>query len=106
MMFVVINGDEYRENNIISYDNAYGHIKGVVKYGEWNQNGSGGEYRSVPCYGWYVEFVDLTPFEYEDDTKEEILEYYPEFEKTQSLLYLITDCSKSGLISNFKNESI
>lgn len=27
-MFVIINGDEYRENDIVVYNNAYGSVKG------------------------------------------------------------------------------
>lgn len=100
-MFVIINGEEYRENDIIEYENAYGFIKGIIKYGEFNQDGSGGEYRSIPCYGWYVEFMDITPFDNSDETKEEIMEYYPDFEKRQSLLYLVKENSSYGNISNF-----
>ena len=88
-MFVVIDEITYRENDIVNYDNSYGHIKGVVKYGEWVQNSSCGEYIGSYCYGWYVEFVDLTPFDDEEDTKEEILRYYPKWERNQSLLKLV-----------------
>ena len=88
-MLVVIDEITYRENDIVNYDNSYGHIKGIIKYGEWVQNSSGGEYRGSYCYGWYVQFVDLTPFEDEEDTKEEILKYYPEWERDQSLLNLL-----------------
>ena len=98
-MFVVIDGTTYRENDAVAYDNSYGHIRGTIKYGEWMQDGSGGEYSGKPCYGWFVEFQDLTPFDYEDDSKEEILEYYPQFERTQSLLYLLRD---ECMIGNFE----
>lgn len=100
-MFVIINGDEYRENDIVKYNNAYGFVKGIIKYGEFNQDGSGGEYRSVPCYGWYVEFMDITPFSNSDETKEEIMEYYPEYEKRQSLLYLVKENNNRGNIFDF-----
>lgn len=100
-MFVIINGDEYRENDIVEYSNAYGFVKGIIKYGEFNQDGSGGEYRSVPCYGWYVEFLDITPFDGSDETKEEIMKYYPCYEKRQSLLYLVKENNNHGNISDF-----
>lgn len=48
-MFVVIDEITYRENDIVNYDNSYGHIKGIIKYGEWVQNSSDGEYKGFSC---------------------------------------------------------
>lgn len=35
--------------------------RGVVKFGEYEQNGSGGEYGGVKCYGVYVERTSSQP---------------------------------------------
>ena len=76
------NGNKIWENDILEYDGE-GCAKciGVVKYGSYIQDGSGGEYGGRECIGFYVEMVKLIPYEWEDETIEEILEYFPHYYK-------------------------
>ncbi|KAF1295164.1 hypothetical protein BAU15_05275 [Enterococcus sp. JM4C] len=60
------NGVEIYEGDIVEaswgsdYPEGYHPIsiyRGSVKFGEYEQDGSGGEYRGSPCIGFYGEFV-------------------------------------------------
>ena len=74
----------YRGDIIQAY-NGFNMIIGIVKFGEYEQDGSSGEYNSITCTGVYVERIKTIP------TKEEIeynlldLLYEPSYEKTDSL---------------------
>lgn len=97
-MRVIIDGIEIEEGNVCKYDDTWAHITGEIKYGEWIQDGSGGEYGGTPCYGWYVNVTDVEPLSWNDDTKEEVKEWYPNYLKNISLLDVMRD---KGSTSDF-----
>lgn len=90
-MFIIYNGEQYYEGEKIKYDNGYGIITSVIKYGDWHQDGSGGEYGSIHCYGWYLEMEDIELYSGETDTIEEVLEYMPNFERKYSLIEVLDE---------------
>jgi hypothetical protein len=96
-MKVILDGKEIEEGYICKYNDAYAHITGEVRFGEWIQDGSGGEYSGTPCYGYYVHVVDINPFEWDTDTKEEITEYYPDYLRNISLLKLLRNINITDL---------
>lgn len=89
------------ENDILEYDgDGYAKCIGVVKYGTYVQDGSGGEYSGRECIGFYVEMVKLIPYEWENESVEEILEYFPHYYKKYSLAEILKqkDVKKVGNI--------
>lgn len=90
-MKVTLDNIEIEEGYICKYIDSWAKITGVIQFGEWIQDGSGGEYGGEPCYGFYVKVIDIEPLPWVDDTKEETIEYYPDYLKNVSLLYLIRD---------------
>ena len=50
---------------------------GIVKFGTWKQDGSGGEYNPEECFGW---FVKMTEYEYNFHEEVSILEMLKELE--------------------------
>ena len=83
------------EFGIVSFDSLYyegdivvgefGYINtgiGIVRFGEWEQDGSGGEYSSSPCYGFYVERMRILLPDWEDPDDAYGESYY----KTVSIL--------------------
>lgn len=65
------------ENDFITYKIYGASIVSVVKIGEYEQDGSGGEYSPTMCYGVYAEIVGNTA---------ELTDYEKEYLKTESLL--------------------
>lgn len=90
------------KGDIYTWDDEYASITAEVKYGRWMQDGSASEYSGTPCFGWYFEMIDLKPCEWADDTKEEILEYYPSYYKTRSLLEVLEDAEREFSIYKLK----
>lgn len=70
------------EGNIVKYHNNVNYCVGIVKYGVYDQDGSGGEYAPIKCLGFYIERVKIIPNEYEniDDI------FAPEYQETISIL--------------------
>jgi hypothetical protein len=57
----------YYEGDIVLYNpDALNDIIGVVKFGNYAQDGSAGEYRSRVCYGFYIERLRTLPSEWDD----------------------------------------
>jgi len=57
----------YYEGDIVVGE--FGYINtgiGIVRFGEWEQDGSGGEYGSSQCFGFYVERMRIFVPEWED----------------------------------------
>lgn len=77
------NGKEIFEGDTIKAFNGINKIVGIVRFGEYEQDGSGGEYRGTRCIGFYVERTKTIPNEWE---VEDDLLYEPDYEKTNSLL--------------------
>ena len=74
------NRDIYADD-IVKYTDKYAlqECVGVVRYGEYKQDGSGGEYSASSVLGFYVEAMDGQV----DEDGDEIVY---DFEKTQSIL--------------------
>jgi len=96
-MKAILDGKEIEEGYIFKYDDCDANVTGVVKFGEWEQDGSGGEYGGSPCYGFYVEVIDLEPMPWSQDTKEEIEEYYPHYNRQVSVLELLRESNIENL---------
>lgn len=95
-----IKEEKIWENDILEYDgDGCARCIGVVKYGNYIQDGSGGEYSGRECIGFYVEMVKLIPYE-EDESVEEVLEYFPHYYKKYSLAEILKqkDVKKVGNI--------
>jgi hypothetical protein len=90
-MKVIIDGKEIDEGVICKYCDTYAQVTGEIKFGEWVQDGSGGEYGGTPCYGYYVHVIDIKPLSWSDDTKEEVEEWYPDYLKNMSLLDVLRE---------------
>lgn len=76
------------ENDMYEWTNpAYGKCTGIVKFGDYLQDGSGGEYSAIPCHGFYMEIVDVKPFEGTGLTAED----YPTYLRTVSVLTVIAE---------------
>jgi uncharacterized phage protein (TIGR01671 family) len=56
------NGKEIYEGDIVSGGVYYGWEnetgKGIIRFGEWEQDGSGQEYPGANCLGWYIELLE------------------------------------------------
>jgi len=65
------NGKEIYEGDIVKGGVYYGWEKetglGVVKFGEWGQDGSGHEYASVTCLGFFIDIKE-NKFNYIEDS--------------------------------------
>lgn len=77
------DGKTVFEGDVIEFkdDMFYFRIKAVVKFGEYLQDGSGGEYNGAKVYGWHIEVLSATLPEWDDDDSE-----YPAYLKIQSIL--------------------
>lgn len=79
-------GKQVFEGDIIQYEDEYYYfdVTAEVKFGEYLQDGSDGEYGGAKVYGWYVEVLSATPPEFDDEAE------YPEYLKTTSILGIPT----------------
>jgi len=76
-------GKEIYEGDILLCERYDENEKYTVKFGQYKQDGSGGEYRGRPCIGWYAEWIERELTEEE----EEYFAFIPEdFERTDSIL--------------------
>lgn len=57
--------------------------RGIICFGEYAQDGSGGEYKPSRCIGFYIERIAWIPQDWQEPEDEEC--YLPEYEKTISL---------------------
>ncbi len=95
-------GNMIFDGDIIKYEHEYESIIYicVVKYGRYEQDGSGGEYGASDCLGWYVEAkrMIMPDWMYDDDA-----EYYPpEYEFQRGLLEVYKSCEVIGNIYDNK----
>lgn len=67
------NGREIYEGDILKAYNHWKYTLGVVKIGEYNQDGSGGEYSPSLCLGVYLDTDQVWNFVWND--KEEASDY-------------------------------
>lgn len=89
------NGNMIFEGDIvqyITYDDF--DCQSVVRFGEYKQDGSGGEYGGRKCIGFYVEVDNFTcPDWCEDDP-----EYFPYHMRQQNILEVASTCEIIGNI--------
>jgi len=69
-----INGNIIKEDDIITYTLNGEKYSGIVKFGVYIQDGSGGEYSGSKCLGYYVERVVCLSQEIDNDDLD--FEYY------------------------------
>ena len=87
------NGKKIFEGDIVQYL-ACGDFdcQSIVKFGEYRQDGSGGEYGGRKCVGFYVEVDNFTcPDWCEDDP-----EYFPDYARQQNILEVFSECEVIG----------
>lgn len=89
------NGIKIFEGDIVQYltfDDF--DCQSVVKFGEYKQDGSGGEYRGRDCLGFYVEVDNFTC----PDWCENEPEQFEDFQKQQNILEIADKCEVIGNI--------
>lgn len=89
------NGKLIFEGDIIRY-NTYDDFgcHSVVRFGEYEQDGSGGEYSPRDCVGWYVEVDNFTCPDWCDDDPE----YFRHYMWQQNILEVLGTCEVIGNI--------
>ena len=69
------NGKEIFEGDIVKGGVYYGWEEekglGIIRFGEWEQDGSGQEYAGAHCLGWYIEILKC---EYGDGMDSSLIE--------------------------------
>lgn len=76
------NSTKIYEGDIVQAYNGINKIIGVVKFGEYKQDGSSGEYNPVSCTGFYVKRIRTIPNRWE--TKDDLM-YEPDYSETTSI---------------------
>ena len=89
------NGKKIFEGDIVQYINSDDFdCQSIVKFGEYKQDGSGGEYGARKCLGFYVDVDNFTcPDWCEDDP-----EYFPRHMWQQNILEVVDGCEIIGNI--------
>lgn len=83
------------ENDIIQYLTFDGFdCQSVVKFGEYKQDGSDGEYKEINCLGFYAKVDNFTCPDWCDNKPE----MFPEYLNQQSLVELSDKCEIIGNI--------
>lgn len=85
----IFEGDIIRYNTFNDFD-----CHSVVKFGEYEQDGSGGEYNPRDCIGWYVEVDNFTC----PDWAENDPIYFNDYLKQQNLFEVSDECEVIGNI--------
>lgn len=85
----IFEGDIIRYNTVNDFD-----CHSVVKFGEYEQDGSAGEYNPRDCIGWYVEVDNFTCPDWADDDPI----YFNDYLKQQNLLEVSDECEIIGNI--------
>lgn len=95
------NGKKIFESDIVQYltDDDFD-CQSVVKLGEYNQDGSGGEYRGRKCIGFYVEVNNFTCPDWYDDEDDEYegINRLPYHTWQQNILEVASKCEVIGNI--------
>lgn len=89
------NGKKIFEGDIVQYQNFMEFdIQSVVKFGEYKQDGSDGEYGGENCLGFYVEVDNFTCPDWCDNQPE----YFRDHWETENLLQVNDSCEVIGNI--------
>lgn len=89
------NGKKIFEGDVVqylTYDDFDCHS--VVKFGEYKQDGSGGEYGARDCLGFYIEVDNFTC----PDWCENEPECFRDYKKQQNILEISNECEVIGNI--------
>lgn len=85
------------ENDIYRWKNpTYGTCTGIIRFGRYEQDGSGGEYPGIPCYGFYAEVVKIEPYPESGLDESD----YPDHMRQISVLEMLERNSDVVLIGN------
>lgn len=89
------NGKKIFEGDIVQYS-TYDDFdcQSIVKFGEYKQDGSDGEYKASDCVGFYVEVDNFTCPDWCDNEPERFHDYL----KQQSLAEIASQCEIIGNI--------
>lgn len=71
------DGKAIYEGDVVIYEDFIAKYIGVVNLGEWKQDGSGGEYSPVSCYGFFIKRIKCI----NDDEN-----WMPEYKENVSIL--------------------
>lgn len=89
------NGTKIFEGDIVqylTYDDF--DCQSIVKFGEYKQDGSDGEYGARDCLGFYIEVDNFTcPYWCENEP-----ECFSDYKKQQNILEIANDCEVIGNI--------
>lgn len=87
------NGKKIFEGDIVQYS-TYDDFdcQSIVKFGEYKQDGSDGEYKASDCLGFYVEVDNFTCPDWRDNEPERFHDYL----KQQSLAEIASQCEIIG----------
>jgi uncharacterized phage protein (TIGR01671 family) len=56
-----MNGKEIYEGDIVQYKMGENNCVGTIKFGEYEQDGSGGEYNTITCLGFFIHRLKIIP---------------------------------------------
>ena len=85
----IFEGDIVQYNTFNDFD-----CQSIVKFGEYSQDGSGGEYSGTNCIGFYVEVDNFTCPDWCEDEPE----CFPYYLKQQNILEVANNCEVIGNI--------
>lgn len=91
------DGTRIFKGDIISFCyNIYEFIdcKATVKYGEYMQDGSNGEYGAAKCLGWFIQVASCTAEDWAKDLDIEL----PDYLLQNSLINVVKNCKIIGNI--------
>lgn len=89
------NGKKIFEGDIVQYLTYYDFdCQSIVKFGEYKQDGSDGEYKASDCLGFYVEVDNFTCPDWCDNEPERFEDYL----KQQNLAEVSEECEIIGNI--------
>lgn len=91
----VFEGDIVQYNTYDDFD-----CQSIVRFGEYIQDGSGGEYKGTTCIGFYVEVDNFTCPDWYDDMPE----CFSDYQKQQNIFEVAKECEVIGNIHDNKLE--
>lgn len=99
------NGTLIFEGNIVEYSCSIFDVvlyRSVVKIGEYNQDGSSGEYDPIQCCGVYVEVTNYTCPDWLAPDDEDEIWWCPQYLAQQNILEIANRCEVVGDIHDDK----
>lgn len=87
------------EGDIYQWKNpAYGTCTGVIRFGRYEQDASGGEYPGIPCYGFFVDVLKIEPEFGLDDSD------FPDYMRQISVLEMLERNTEVKLVGRWMND--